>query len=78
MVEDSEKWKDDSGKSVATWIRNRMLRLRVRKIEQWGALSVARTEHPSLLNRIFDILVLTIGQSMNVTREGVVCGLKLF
>ena len=39
---------------------------------------MARTEHPSVPAQAYDILGLTIGESMNVTREGFLCGIKLF
>ena len=48
------------------------------KIYQWEELCVDRTEHPSVRARIYDILVLNVGASTNVTGEGVVCGINKF
>ena len=55
-------------KIVVKGIKNRMLRLRARKIEQWEALSVARTDHPSMAARNSDISGFNIGAAKNVTR----------
>ena len=62
---------------MATGMRNWMLRSRVRKLEQWEALLVDKTENPSITDRTSDILVLKIGVATNVTVEGVVCKLNL-
>ena len=54
-----------------------MLRLRVRKLEQWEAILVDRTDHLSVPYQTSEILRLTIGAVMNVPRWGVVCVLNL-
>ena len=64
-------------KSVATGIRKHMLRSRVRKIKIWEALSVEITEHQIFKGQTYDILGFNVGAYMNVTQEGVVCGLNL-
>ena len=56
MAKDGDEWKDDSYKKMATWMNNDMLRMRVRIIEQWKALLVARTEHTRMPYRTYDIL----------------------
>ena len=56
MVKDSEKWKNYYEKNVAMGMRNQMLRLRVRKLEQSEAILVARMEHPIVLDRTSEIL----------------------
>ena len=58
-------------------ISNYMLRLRVRKLEQWEAILVDRTDHLSVPYQTSEILRLTIGAVMNVPRWGVVCVLNL-
>ena len=55
-----------------------MLMFRVSKIEKWEALFLDRTEHPSVPAQTSEILVLTIGMTMRVTGESVVCGINLF
>ena len=65
-------------KSMATGMMNRMLRFRVRKLEQWGALLVSRTEHPSMPYQTYENLGFTIGGATNVTGEGVVSVINLF
>ena len=52
-----------------------MLRSRVRKLKIREAISVERTEHQ--IFRGYDILGFTVGTYMNVTQEGVVCGLNM-
>ena len=47
------------------------------KIEQWEALLVDRTEHPSMSARTSYILILNVGASTDVTREGVVYELNV-
>ena len=65
-------------KKIAVGMINRILRLRVSKIDQWGELSVARTENEIMLAQNSDILGLTISEATNVTGEVVVCGINLF
>ena len=64
-------------KSVSTGMRHRVLCLMVSKIEQWEAPLVARTEYPSVSDWPYQILLLTIGAAMKVTRQGVVRRLNL-
>ena len=64
-------------KNVVTGMMNRMLILRVRKLEQWEALLVDRTGNPSVLDCTSKILVLAIGEAMIMNGEGVGCGLNL-
>ena len=78
MVQESDKWKDSSDKSVKTERRDNMLRLRLRKLEQRAAILVARTENPIVPDWNSEVLGLTIDTVTNVTREVVVCRLKLF
>ena len=54
-----------------------MLNLRVKKLEQWEALSVAITENLSLLDQTSYILVLNIGAPMNLTEYGVICVINM-
>ena len=77
MVKYSYEWKDDSGKIVATGMINQMLRLMLSKLDQWEALSVNKTEHPSVTDQNSDIFVLTIGAATNMNEEGVVCTINL-
>ena len=62
---------------VAKGTRNQMLNLRVKKLEQWEALSVAITENLSLLDQTSYILVLNIGAPMNLTEYGVICVINM-
>ena len=64
--------------SVATDMSNIILRLSVIKLQQRETILVARTEHPSMPARTYEIFGLTIAAFKNVTREGLVCILNLF
>ena len=65
-------------KSMATGMMNRMLRFKVRKLEQWEALLVSRTENPSMPDQTYEILVFTIGGATTMTGEGAVSVINLF
>ena len=64
-------------KNVATVIRNWILRLRVRKLENWEVIFVDINEHQSVPTCTSGILILTVGAATNATGEGVVYGLNL-
>ena len=64
-------------KSLTTRTSNRMLRLRVKKLEQRESLLVYITGNPSVTSRTSDILELTIGATTNLTIKVVVCVLNL-
>ena len=55
-------------KILSMGMRNWMSRLRVKKLAQWEALYLARTEHPSVTYLPSDIYVFTIRVSMILTR----------
>ena len=55
-----------------------MSRFSMRKLNQWEALLVARTENPSVSAWPSEISLLTIGAATKVTVEGVVCRINLF
>ena len=48
------------------------------QLKQRDALSMARTENPSIPDHISDILGLEIFVDMNMTGEGLVCDLNMF
>ena len=65
-------------KNVAIGMMNQVMRLRLRKLAQWEALSVAITEHTSVTNRVSKILGLTAGVAMIVTAKSLLCENNMF
>ena len=65
-------------KSLTTRTSNRMLRLRVKKLEQRESLLVYITGNPSVTSRTSDILELTIGAATKGIGDGVMCVINPF